>query len=134
MIALPFGAGMRVRDYMSSPAITIDERESVASAQSIMRDRGIRHLPVTRDGQLVGVVSERDIFLLLSLHGLNAEKEPVEEAMTEVPFTVHPDDPLALAARAMARGKFGSAVVVDGERIVGMLSVVDVLSGLADGR
>ena len=125
---------MRVRDYMTSPAITVDERESVARAHSMMRDRGIRHLPVTRDGQLVGVVSERDIFLLLSLHGLNAENEPVEEAMTEVPFTVHPDDPLALTARAMARGKFGSAVVVDDGHIVGILSVVDVLSGLADQR
>ncbi|HZA50286.1 MAG TPA: CBS domain-containing protein [Myxococcaceae bacterium] len=48
--------------------------------------------------------------------------------------TVHPDDPLALAARAMARGKFGSAVVLDSGRIVGMLSVVDVLSALADQR
>jgi acetoin utilization protein AcuB len=123
---------MRVRDYMTSPAITIDERESVARAHGMMRERGIRHLPVTRAGELVGLVSERDIFLLLSLHGLTAENEAVEEAMTEVPFIVHPDDPLALAARSMARGKFGSAVVVDGGRIVGILSVVDVLAGLAD--
>jgi acetoin utilization protein AcuB len=125
---------MRVRDYMTSPAITIDERESVARAHGMMRDRGIRHLPVTRAGELVGLVSERDIFLLLSLHGLTAEKEPVEEAMTEVPFTVHPDDPLVLAARGMASGKFGSAVVVDDGRVIGILSVVDVLAALADRR
>lgn len=125
---------MRVRDYMSSPAVTIEDRESVARAHSMMRDKGIRHLPVTRNGNLVGVVSERDIFLLLSLHGSNADNERVEEAMTEVPFTVHPDDSLALAAREMARGKFGSAVVVDAGQIVGILSVVDVLSGMAEQR
>jgi acetoin utilization protein AcuB len=123
---------MRARDYMTTPVITIDEQDSIADAVSIMRERRIRHLPVTRHGALVGVVSERDIFLLLSLSGLNAEDERVEEAMTEMPFTVEPDEPVASVAREMALGKFGSAVVVDEGRIVGIVTTVDLMRGLAE--
>lgn len=123
---------MLVRDYMTSPVITIEEHETVARAQALMRDREIRHLPVTRRGEVVGLVSERDIFLLLSLSGLDADSEPVEEAMAELPFTVIADAPLASVAREMALHKYGSAIVVEKGRAVGILTTVDLLRGLAD--
>jgi CBS domain-containing protein len=123
---------VRARDYMSSPAITIEEHESVACAQAIMRHLRIRHLPVTRNGALVGLVSERDIFLLLSLSGVQAEQERVEEAMTEMPFTVGPNEPLASVARAMALGKFGSAIVMEEGRVVGIITTVDLMRGLGE--
>ncbi|HZA50784.1 MAG TPA: CBS domain-containing protein [Myxococcaceae bacterium] len=122
-----------VRDYMTSPVTAIDEQESIARAQSMMRERHIRHLPVTRKGQLVGVVSERVIFLLLSLSGLSAEDEPVEEAMSDVPFTVSPEMPLGAVAREMALRKYGSAIVVEGGHIVGIVTTVDLLRSLAEG-
>jgi acetoin utilization protein AcuB len=117
---------------MTSPVTAIDERESIARAHSMMRERGIRHLPVTRNGQLVGVVSERDIFLLLSLSGASAENEPVEEAMSEVPFTVNPDMPLGAVAREMARRKYGSAIVVENGQVVGIVTTIDFLRAVAD--
>lgn len=124
---------MRVREVMTAPPVIIEENASVARALTLMRERDIRHLPVTRGGRLVGIVSERDIFLLLSLSGVDADGEPVTEAMTELPYSVSPEARLAPVAREMARHKYGSAVVVDDDgAIVGVLTTVDALRGLAD--
>ena len=123
---------MKVRDVMTEHVLTIEADAPVSQAHAWMRERAIRHLPVMRDGALVGVLSERDVFLLLSLSGVEAEGESVEEAMTDVPFSVGPDDALAAVTREMAARKYGCAVVVEGHRVVGILTAVDALRGLSD--
>ena len=67
-----------------------------------MRERGVRHLPVVVDGKLVGVVSQRDLYLLETLRGVDVGRELVEEAMSDEPFVVAPDAPLEEVAEAMA--------------------------------
>jgi acetoin utilization protein AcuB len=96
-----------------------------------MRQHGIRHLPVTRRGRLTGLVSQRDILLLLTLRGVDAEQEPVEEAMTESPYAVSPEAPLAEAAMEMAVRGYGSVVVVTEGRPVGIITARDVLRAFA---
>src|SRR5688572_8057124 len=103
---------MRVHELMTRSPLTISARESVARARALMQTGNLRHLPVTEHGALVGVVSERDLYLLQSLQRVDADTEPVEEAMSEYPFTVHPDDDVAAVAAMMARDKYGCAVVV----------------------
>lgn len=125
------GEAMKVRDLMTPSPATIASRESLAKAWALMRTRHIRHLPVTEEGRLVGLVSERDLYLLQSLRGVIPDHEPVEEAMTEFPYTVHPEDAVADVAAEMAREKYGCAVVVAEERIVGIFTTVDALRGLS---
>ncbi|MDQ3262182.1 MAG: CBS domain-containing protein [Myxococcota bacterium] len=122
---------MHVRNLMTPAPVTISLRESIAKARGLMRTHDVRHLPVTENGRLVGLVSERDLYLLQSLSQEESDRQPVEEAMTESPYTVRPDDPMSSVAREMANHKYGCAVVVDEGRIVGIVTTVDALRALA---
>jgi len=106
--------------------------QACSEAQSMMREHRIRHLPVLRQARLVGVVSERDLALVQSLPGMRPEALPVEEAMTDPAYTVAADTPLPEVARVMATRKFGSAVVMDGDEVVGVFTTTDALRALAD--
>jgi acetoin utilization protein AcuB len=120
-----------VKDFMTPLPVTIQEGDSIAQAHRLMRAKGIRHLPVVRAGRLVGVLSERDILMLETLSGVEAEQEPVEEAMTEMPYAVAPDALLEVVVREMALRKYGSAVVLDEGQVVGVFTTVDALKVLA---
>lgn len=121
-----------IRSVMVRDPQTISSDRTLAEAHRLMRDKGIRHLPVLRNGRLVGIVSLRDLHLVQSLRTVDTNRVTVEEAMTPNPFTVAPEANLAEVARTMARNKWGSAVVMEGERVAGMFTTVDALKLLAD--
>ncbi|MEO6418514.1 MAG: CBS domain-containing protein, partial [Polyangiaceae bacterium] len=85
--------------------------------------------PTTR--KLVGVVSERDLTQLRALAD-HPSREIVEEAMTRDPYVVSPTTPLNRVARELAGHKYGSAIVMDGPSLVGVLTTTDALVVLAD--
>jgi CBS domain-containing membrane protein len=128
---------MKVSDLMSAEVITLIEDETLAHAQRCM-DRGrIRHLPVVRGRQLVGLVTHRD--LLASSFSIFAEVEPTEqrrvfvtvpvaEAMHRDVVTVRPDDSVADAARILLDNKYGCLPVVDAKNeLVGIVTEADFL-------
>jgi acetoin utilization protein AcuB len=96
-----------------------------------MRERGVRHLPVIDDGKVTGVVSQRDLYLLETLRGVDAARELVEEAMSSEPFLVEPDAALEDVAEAMASHRHGSALVVADGVVVGIFTTTDALRALA---
>lgn len=112
---------------MTPLPFTVGPDDSLRMARTIMRDHGIRHLPVVADERLVGVLSERDA-TSQSATGRNV----VRDAMTPAPFVVQIEAPLAEVAREMARRKLGSTIVLDGERVVGIFTTMDALRVLAD--
>jgi acetoin utilization protein AcuB len=121
----------RVDDWMTVNPRSVRTHETIAEALEIMRRSDIRHLPVLdRGGQLVGVVSERDLILMETLRSVDPTREPVEEAMTPDPFTIALGTPLAEVAEQMARHKYGSAVVMDAGRVVGIVTTVDLARAL----
>lgn len=117
---------------MTAAPETIRPGRSLAEAHRLMRDRGIRHLPVLDGGKLVGVVSQRDLYLIETLKGVDPEKVPVEEAMSPNVWAVPPETPLAEAARYMYSHKDGCAVVTEEERVVGVFTTTDAMRVLAD--
>src|SRR5512146_3249961 len=121
-----------IRAVMVRNPRTIAADRTLAEAHRLMREHGIRHLPVMRDSRLVGIVSLRDLHLVQTLRDIDPARVLVEEAMTPNPFTVTPDAPLAEVARTMARNKWGSAVVMEEDRLVGMFTTIDALRLLAD--
>ena len=126
----PLPIAVIARHMTPSPA-TIDADRSLAEAHRLLRRRGIRHLPVVAGGQLVGILSLRDLHLLETLRDVDPEKVTVEEAMTRGPYTVEPGASVEKVAETLAENKWGSAVVVDGGRVVGMFTTTDALKFLA---
>jgi acetoin utilization protein AcuB len=120
-----------VQEFMTVAPVVIGTKRTLADAHRIMRERSIRHLPVVDGGALVGVVSQRDLYLLETLEAVDPATETVEEAMTTDPFAVSPGAPLDEVAAEMAKRKLGSAVVVDRGSVIGLFTTVDALRALA---
>ncbi len=120
-----------VQKFMTVGPLVIEKDRTLEEAHRLMRERNIRHLPVVDGPRLVGVVSQRDLYLLETLRGVDPVSEIVEEAMTPDPFTVAPSAPLDEVAAAMAEHKYGCAVVLDRGAVIGLFTTVDALRALA---
>lgn len=119
-----------VERYMTPLPQTIDASAVMAIAHEIMREHKIRHLPVMERGELVGVVTMRDLHLLESLKDVNPAEVPVADAMSRKPYTVHPDEPIDKVAAHMAAFKIGSAVVMVDDSVTGIFTTHDALRAL----
>jgi acetoin utilization protein AcuB len=119
-----------VQRFMTVSPQVVSSRHTLAQAHQTMRDKGVRHLPVVDDGKLVGIVSQRDLYLLETLKGVDIARELVEEAMSAEPIAVGPDAALDEVAEQMAERKHGSAVVVDRGAVVGIFTTTDALRAL----
>lgn len=124
-----------IRHYMTPDPRTIAPDESLHKARQVMQACGIRHLPVVEqvaDGgeRLVGIVTMRDMRLLEGV-GAGGPQPTVREAMTPEPFVVSPNAPMHLVARTMAERKYGSAIVLDGGKVVGIFCAIDALNALS---
>lgn len=121
-----------VRKYMTTTPHTIRPGMTLAEAHKIMHQHNIRHLPVLDGGALVGMVTERDLRLVEAFKDVDPKKVPVSDAMATEVYTVSPDAPLDEVVREMAAKKYGSAVVVHNENVVGVFTAVDGLDALAE--
>jgi CBS domain-containing membrane protein len=134
---------MLVRDVMTPNVVTLKHNDSLRSADDLMKTGRIRHLPVLDDdGKLAGILSQRDVFhsgLLRALgYGSHAKAQAlasllVKEAMHTDVRTIRPDAPLADAASALLEHRIGCLVVVQGDRVAGILTESDFVK-LAAGR
>jgi acetoin utilization protein AcuB len=120
-------ASLTVADAMSKEPCCIQSSATLRHAHRLMMTRRVRHLPVLEAQRLVGLVSERDLYLLETLRGVDQDKEPVSEAMTDPPFTVPPQMVVRDVVREMRRGRYGSAVVVQGGRVLGIFTRTDAM-------
>jgi acetoin utilization protein AcuB len=123
-----------VRAYMTTAPHTIGVEQSLAFARKLMSDHHVRHLPVLHGGDLVGVLSDREVESLEALPG--SARLTVEEAMVADVYVTSEDAPLDAVAAEMARRRVGSAVVVagaeGGAKVLGVFTAVDALRALAD--
>jgi CBS domain-containing protein len=106
--------------------ITADVDEPLAGAADRMRWYAVGALPVYERHQLVGIVTERDLVGAVA-DGVDPATTPVRARMTSELVTVAPDDDLAAAARLMAEQGVRHLPVVQGHRLVGMLSIRDLV-------
>jgi acetoin utilization protein AcuB len=121
---------LRIDHFMTGSPHSIGFDQPLALAHETMRRLDIRHLPVLRAGELVGLVSLRDLQLLESLAGVDPQRVTVEDAMTVDVFAVHPDAEIGAVAAEMARHKYGCAVVMSGDTVVGIFTTSDALHAI----
>ena len=120
-----------IRKYMTSRPVAIAANRTLSDAHALMRARRIRHLPVLAGDSLVGVLSQRDLHLLETLKDVDPARVTVDEAMTTNPYAVAPSTPIAEVVSEMARNKWGSTIVVDRGRVVGVFTLTDGMRLLA---
>jgi acetoin utilization protein AcuB len=126
---------MKVVDVMTKDPLSVTVTESIGAADELMTENRIRQLPVVNNGELVGIVTDRDVrsFLSGSLLSSPEEREKalgvkVREIMTSEPLTLAPDDELIEAVELLLEQKVGGVPVVDeAEGLVGIVTYVDVL-------
>lgn len=123
---------LTVQHYMSPVVHTIGPKATLGQAHELMRAHGVRHLPVMDGGALVGLVTLHDLHLLETLPDVDQTEVPVEDAMTESPYVVAPDEPLRDVAAVMAESRYSSALVADGDEVLGMFTSIDALRALSD--
>jgi len=117
--------------FMTSQPVTIGRKESLATAHHMMRANGVRHLPVLEHGELVGIVSQRDLLFLETIRGVDLDADTVEDAMSTDTYSVPPDAPIAAVARHMARKRYGCAVIIERGRVAGVFTATDALRFIA---
>ncbi len=136
---------MLVRDLMTADVATLRRNDKLTIADDVMSLGRIRHMPVLDDDseELVGVVSQRDLFrsaLARTLgYGKVAQQRmlamlSVKDVMTTDVTTTTPDTPLRDAARLMLAHKLGCLPVVEGKRLVGILTESDFVQLVARGQ
>lgn len=121
-----------VQKYMSTSPHSIGVDQPLSRAHVMMREHGFRHLPVLKGGTLVGMLTDRDLHLVESLKDVDPEKVLVEDAMSTAVYSVSPDAPLDEVVSSMAEHKYGSAVVMQNSKVVGIFTTVDVCRALAE--
>lgn len=117
--------------YMSVCPQTVTRDRTLGEAKALMKERGFRHLPVVDENAIVGLLSLREVELVMAASGPDSDMLTVEFAMTPEPYLVAPDSDLAEVAREMATRRCGSAIVVDRTSVVGVFTTVDALLALA---
>jgi CBS domain-containing membrane protein len=132
---LKMNSQLRVRDLMTEKVFSVHPGDSVDKIYDAMTERSIRHIAVIDgEGDLVGVVSHRDLLrhaliersdLPLFVQRAILRRTKVEEVMTSEVETAEPDQPIKDAAQVMFENKFGCLPVVEGWRVVGILTESD---------
>lgn len=133
---------MRVKQLMSAPAATVAPGDSLHIADGIMSLGVVRHLPVVSGDDLVGVVSQRDILrspgLLSPVLGLAVDTRAalktlrVEDAMSPTVLTIGAEASVREAAERMLTHRVGCLPVVDGGKLVGIITTSDLLRAIVD--
>lgn len=120
-----------IQKFMTVQPQSIEAGAKLQQAKEAMAKYGIRHLPVTRRGELIGILSEREINLTYGLEAIEPTQLLVIDVCSEDPYIVEPDEPLRLVAQEMANKHYGSAIVMQNGNLVGIFTAVDACRALS---
>jgi CBS domain-containing protein len=123
-------ATMTVRAVLETKGyniVTVDPAATVRAAVKLLSERRIGAVLVMTDGRIAGILSERDIVRVLGERGAAILDEKVEQVMTRRVITCRPSDTVAAIMEAMTDGKFRHLPVVDEGKVVGLISIGDVV-------
>ena len=127
---------MQVQNWMSRDVVTVEEQTPIIEVMKLLEEHDIRHLPVTRDGKLVGMISDRDVkeaspsktttLKAQELYYLLAEMK-AKDVMRKDPIVISPDQTMEVAAVKMLEHKVtGMPVITNSGELIGIISQGDV--------
>ena len=132
-----------VRELMTGALVTVGPETALLEARELMRKERIRHLLVTEDRRLVGIVTDRDIRLHLPSQATSLSagevnyllaRLPVSRVMARTLVTVEPDRDARAAAQLMLDHRIGCLPVLEGHALVGIITETDVVRAFVRSR
>ena len=117
---------MLVGEIMSPRVVTIAPDRRVGQALKLMQQHNIRHLPVMEGDRMVGWITSRDLREVLLASML--EEIKVKDVMLQAPLSVTPDTEVEEAARLIYEHKIGGMPVVEEDRLMGVITMLDLVS------
>jgi len=127
---------LRVRDCMTVDPTAVGPKDSLQKVIGLLRRRDICSIPVVEEDKLIGIVTDRDIRQVAPAYPLFRDEEEIRRytenltvtaAMTADPMTISPDAPLVQAAKLLETYRISALPVLDGQKLIGMISVMDLL-------
>lgn len=127
---------MQVKEMMSTDVVVVGRNDDLSQVEDLMVTKKLRHVPVVENGELVAIVSQRDLFKAMMSstmgYGEKAQKAylhsvRVKEMMTYPVVTVTPDTSVGEAADLMVHKGIGCLPVVEGTQLVGVVTKTDLL-------
>ena len=117
---------LKAEDVMVKEVITIDEKSTVKEAAEVMNKFEIGCLIAVRDGKAMGIITERDLLKRVVAESRDATKTKVKDIMSSPLVVVEPSMELEDAVKLMFQMKIKKLPVVDGKRLVGLISLTDI--------
>ena len=118
---------MRIRDLMTSDVRSLQGDMTLTDAAYLMRELDVGVIPVTsKKGELEGVITDRDIIIRNIALGKDPSVTKIESVMTKDIVTITPDTDVSEAASIMSQEKIRRLPVVDGVKLIGMISLGDL--------
>ncbi|MFB0514002.1 MAG: cyclic nucleotide-binding/CBS domain-containing protein [Candidatus Bathyarchaeia archaeon] len=129
MAEMGIRARMLVKDVMSSPVVTVNEKEPVTKVAQLMGKHDLGCIIVTgKDGKPLGIITERDLITRVLAKNRPRYKLAAKEVMTAPLVTIDPDEKLSEAARRMSRLNVRRLGVMYKGELVGVISSKDILA------
>ncbi len=122
----------RISEYMTPAPRTIDVDQTMEQASDYMRKLHVRHLPVLKGGQPIGIVTDRDINLARAFANHAPLNMKVEAALTPNPYITSPLEMVSVVVEQMVNEKFGCVLVMEYDKLVGIFTTIDALRALSD--
>jgi acetoin utilization protein AcuB len=121
---------MKIKNWMKSGPVTIERTMLIQQAAELMKKHSIRHLPVVDGDLLVGFITQTDLrqYFFPSM----VEDIPVHDIMVVNPYTIDVNSSIDQAARMIHAYKIGGLPVVDGKKLVGVITASDIVSGFIE--
>ena len=119
-----------VRDIMTKEIVMIDGSDSGLEAAKVMAEKGISSLFVVKDATPVGIVTERDFIKKVCAKDLPVAKVRVADIMSKILTTADPETPIEVAVQRMVNHKIRRLPILEGTKIVGIITVTDLAKHL----
>jgi len=120
--------------HKGSAVWSIASNSMVFDAIQLMADKNVGALPVVDNGQLVGMISERDYTRKVTLKGRSSKDTPVREIMSHEVVTVKLADTISECMRLMTDSRIRHLPVMEGKKMIGLLSIGDLVRGIISAQ
>ena len=117
---------MKVRDIMTKDPETVGPGTYIGDVAKMMRDLDVGIIPVVSDGDLKGVITDRDITIRVTAAGLSPFEVTVQDFISPNPVSISPNDDVEKARELMSEHQIRRLLVTDGDKLVGIVSLGDL--------